>query len=196
MSNTMNMRTFGLKMIAGVAIAGTVTMAMGTSAQAAGLTGEINFSWSADANPTNIDFKPFLGSGSGTVDLGAGDFIVSRATDSFSAIAEGTIGRIKDLTNFSNPVTDFISFQNPSLATYKFDLLSFVASPTAGRYTFTGKFGDGTDGEGELTTQILGTGIKAYSGTLVAVPTPALLPGLIGIGMAAMRKRQSKTATA
>jgi hypothetical protein len=189
------MRDFGLKMIAGVAIAGTMTIAMGSSAQAAGLTGSINFGWLADANPTSIDFKPLPGSL--TSDLGAGDFIAVGDGD-FTAITAGAFGKIQDLFNFAVPVPNFISFSAPALSAFNFNLTSFIASPTAGRYNFAGTFSDpnSTAGTGEITTQILGAGVKFYSGTLVAVPTPALLPGLIGIGIAAMRKRQSKTATA
>jgi hypothetical protein len=224
MSNTTIMNSFGLKLVASAAIAGTITIAMGSSAEAAGLTGRFDFGWKADANAANIDFKPAsptvsaLLTGIGvtpTNDAGGGDFFTNILEGSFLAlpnIDQITLGQIQDLPTFSGPVADFISFDKvltaaaglgitglPNAADYRFTLTNFMQS-AAKTYTFTGVFGDGTLGEGEITTQILGTGVKAYSGTLVAkstpVPTPVLLPGLIGLGMAAMRKRQAKAALA
>jgi hypothetical protein len=214
MSNTINMRTFGLKMIAGAAIVGTMTIATGTSAQAAGLTGRFDFIWNADAGSNSIDFKTIAATG--TSDAVEGDFISSIQTGSFLNLPTAlgaSIGQIKDLSDFSSisaitPVANFINFdaifglagRASEAANYRFNLTSFAPVSTSQSYLFSGFFGDGTLGEGELTTQISGMGLKAYSATLVAkspeVPTPVLLPGLIGIGMAAMRKRQSKTATA
>jgi hypothetical protein len=209
MSNTINMRDFGLKMIAGVAIAGTVTIAMGTSAQAA-VIGRVDFTGNADLNTTSIDFTGIGAPSSNGVGVPGtfsplvldGDF--ATALSPFPAI----VGAIKDISvpfasiSAATPLVDFITFAAaPSL---NFKLTSFVlANPNL--YTFTGVFADGTLGEGGISSANsaidIGNnalGIRGFNGTLkaVAVPSPALLPGLIGIGMAAIRKRQSKTATA
>lgn len=50
----------------------------------------------------------------------------------------------------------------------------------------------GLGGDGSLTSQgslVLGSG-SSFSADITAVPTPALLPGLIGLGVAALRKRE------
>jgi hypothetical protein len=218
MSNTINMRDFGLKMIAGVAIAGTVTIAMGTSAQAA-VIGRLEFSGNADLNTASIDFADIgsLVSNGGS----PGGFSPTGTIPSFfagvSSVSPLSVGSIQDLTSFGTmalptlptAIANFINFNtDPNLtATQKaklsFKLTDFFQS-TATVYKFKGVFGDGTLGQGQIgTTDDISPlnnalGVRAYAGSLeaVAVPTPALLPGLIGIGMAAMRKRQSKTATA
>lgn len=49
----------------------------------------------------------------------------------------------------------------------------------------------GLDGSGSLTSQgrlVLGSG-SSFSADITAVPTPALLPGLLGLGAMALRKR-------
>ncbi|MBE9155769.1 PTPA-CTERM sorting domain-containing protein [Nodosilinea sp. LEGE 06152] len=50
----------------------------------------------------------------------------------------------------------------------------------------------GLDGSGSLTSQgrlMFGSG-SSFSADITAVPTPALLPGLVGLGVAALRKRE------
>jgi hypothetical protein len=207
MSNIINMRAFGSKMIAGVAIAGTMTIAMGTSAQAAGLTGRIDFFGVADATGTSINFTNFTGT---PIDGAPGPFNAPIATGSFSifnVLYPAIIGSIKDVSVPSPVVPDFINFDaglatiggfTPAqIADYRFKLTSIVQT-SASLYSFKGVFGDNSLGEGQIATPINEMGTRTYAGNLsvVPVPTPALLPGLIGIGMAAMRKRQSKTATA
>lgn len=50
----------------------------------------------------------------------------------------------------------------------------------------------GLGGDGSLTSQgslVFSTG-SSFSADITAVPTPALLPGLVGLGVAALRKRE------
>jgi hypothetical protein len=222
MSNTINMHNFGLKMIAGVAIAGTVTLAMGTSAQAA-VIGRFDFGGTADLNTNSINFT------------NVGSFLDNFAADgTFSPLALDpeppipgyftgisstipvSIGSIKDLASFGTialptlpvSIASFINFEaDPNLTLaqkvkFRFTLTEFFQS-TSDKYEFKGVFGDGTLGQGRIGTfETINNAltVRGYAGRLealaVEVPTPALLPGLIGIGIAAMRKRQSKTATA
>jgi hypothetical protein len=212
------MRDFGLKMIAGAAIAGTVTIAMGNSAQAA-VIGRLEFSGNADLNTTSIDFGA-IGSLAPSIGVDGGFSPSGTIPTFFSGVSSSvpiSIGTIKDLASFGTmalptlgaPIVDFINFNSdPTLtatqkAKFSFTLTDFFQS-AATVYKFKGIFGDGTLGQGQIgTTDDISPfnnalGVRAYAGSLeaVAVPSPALLPGLIGIGMAAMRKRQSKTATA
>ncbi len=54
----------------------------------------------------------------------------------------------------------------------------------------------GTPGVGSLTSQgTLEFSGSSYSSTVTAVPTPALLPGVIGMGIAAFRKRKGEATT-
>jgi hypothetical protein len=213
MSNTINMRDFGLKMIAGVAIAGTVTLAMGSSAQAA-VIGRFDFVGNADLNTTSIDFADFATPlGTTTSTPGPGDFAVTGTVPTFfsglTGLPMSSVGKIMDLTSFGStspgvlatPIVNFISFaSNPA---FNFNLTEFYKDSNT-TYRFKGVFAaTGTLGEGKIGTFDANgisnsLAVRAYAGSLeaVAVPSPALLPGLIGIGMAAMRKRQSKTATA
>jgi hypothetical protein len=113
--------------------------------------------------------------------------------------------------NFGNNV--FLSGINlPSLgnAEVAFQLESFVYNVSEKKANFTGKFfktsGVGTgpnpislveflsDGIGELTTQGQpnAPGSSTFSGSITAVPTPALLPALLGMGVAALRKRKGE----
>jgi hypothetical protein len=84
-----------------------------------------------------------------------------------------------------------------------FDLVSFVYDTTTATTTsLTGFFRSGADeigAVGRFTTQLDIANPSSYSITLTAVPTPAiptpaLLPGLLGLGAAAWRKRKSEDA--
>jgi hypothetical protein len=69
--------------------------------------------------------------------------------------------------------------------------------PGSDRYRFTGTFGDGTQGIGELAQLVSVSGspnVFGYAATFTAVPTPALLPGLVGMGLAALRRRKAEEA--
>lgn len=77
-----------------------------------------------------------------------------------------------------------------------FDLASFTFNRALGRATFGGTFfsnGFSIAGSGEFETiRNLGSSFQNYSFRFQAIPTPALLPGLIGMGIAAVRKRKSE----
>jgi len=135
------------------------------------------------------------------------DIQVTTATDNFTSYI-GSFGTINtDLTfsgGISGAITKFMSIQ-PDLF---FNLTQAVV--TVGNYSlltkqrpvsvdFTGTFSNALGnflGSGLLTTQLnvsKGKDITSgYSITSTAVPTPALLPGLLGLGVAALRKRKSE----
>jgi len=192
----MNIKTFGVGVTAAFAVATGVTLAT-APAHAAGLTGQLDFIWTADATPTSIEFYTFDGvadDGRGDV----GDVLNIIANGDFSSLLF-TSGVVKDLSSIplpgGTPVSQWLDFNGTA---FDFKLLSFTNTSDL-QYKFKGIFADGTIGTGELTTQISGAGVKSYSTTIVAageqIPTPALLPGLVAMGVGIMRKRKAEVAT-
>lgn len=131
----------------------------------------------------------------------AGKIQVSDATGGFATYI-GDTGFIKNLV-FSNGVSgskdNFLSIG----ADLFFDLSSAVASfsGTAADFDFLGTYNNSMGeilGSGTLTTQVkFVNGVDtpssfSISGETAPVPTPALLPGLVGMGVAALRKRKSE----
>ena len=106
----------------------------------------------------------------------------------------------------SGPVANFLTGINIftgglSTAPVSFDLSSFVYNSQSGGADITGIFKSGSDqicGTGIFTSQT-GTGgvppgkTSSYSLSLfpTAIPTPALLPGLVAFGVGVLRKRKS-----
>ena len=189
----MNFKTFGVGATTAFALATGVTLAT-APAQAAGLTGQLDFVWIADATPTSIDFYTFGGAADDSRG-DVGDVLNIIATGDFSSLLF-TGGVVKDLSSIplpgGTPISQWLDFNGTA---FDFKLLSFTN--TSGlQYEFKGIFADGTIGTGELSTQISGTGVKSYSTTIVAageqIPTPALLPGLIAMGVGMLRKRKAE----
>ena len=144
---------------------------------------------------------------------------VAGSTGSFENSNFSSFGaEIKDLTlaatstsNIftSGPVANFLTGINlfPSFSPVSFDLSSFVYNSQSGGADITGIFKSGSDqifATGIYTSQTGtgGTGIPAgvplgkvssYSLSLfpTAIPTPALLPGLVAFGVGVLRKRKS-----
>lgn len=89
---------------------------------------------------------------------------------------------------FAGSLPNFLSFPNAD-PKFNFTLTSFVPTFSGGAtriFEFKGVFGDSAF---VRTGEISITGGSAYSGA-ISVPTPALLPGLIGMGAAALRKKR------
>lgn len=187
----MNLKVIGLSAVAVAATVAGSTLAV-SPAQAAGLSGQLDFVWLADASPNSIDFYTFAK----TADDARGDIgdILSiNGTGSFAPLDLGA-GVVKDLTTIpiSNPISKWLDFAGDK---FDFTLTSFVNTSSL-QYKFKGFFADGTLASGDLTTQIGGAGVKSYSATITAsgvqVPTPALLPGLLGLGLGVVRKRKAE----
>jgi len=204
----MNLKSIGLAAVAAttVAVGATLTSA---PAQALVITpgSEINLATpsvlgaGANISASGIDFFsatiPGLGSfGQGvSVTSGTGDFLNANL---FSLAAQ-----IKDLTLpgiTAGQKTGFISGINlfPSFASVAFDLSTFNFDAVTRSATFDGFFRSGSDltaATGKFTAQS-GFNPTSYSLSIkaAAVPTPALLPGLIGMGVAAWRKRKGESA--
>lgn len=198
----MKFKSISLRVAAAASLIAGATLA-GAPAHAAGLTGQLDFVWNADATPTSLEFYTFATTADdarGNI----GDFIVTNATGSFSSLAPVglpptlTPGVVKDLSTIpllgGTPISQWLDFTNNL---FNFKLISFTNTSDL-QYKFEGIFTDGTIGNGELTTQIGGSGVKSYSTTIIAtgqqIPTPALLPGLIAMGVGVLRKRKAEVA--
>ena len=90
-------------------------------------------------------------------------------------------------------VNDFIVLGYNGIS---FNLTSFVLTQTGSKWVadYTGFFAGSLPGIGEFSTQGNFASVQGstFSSSVEAVPTPALLPGLVGMGLAALRKRDEE----
>ena len=97
----------------------------------------------------------------------------------------------------SGPVANFITNIGAGIS---FDLTNFIYNNADGSATFNGFFKSGADSiaanGGLFTSQLAVKNPTTYSASIAAIPTPALLPGLIGLGMGMIRKRKKEMAAA
>jgi hypothetical protein len=153
-----------------------------------------------------VNFSPLSNTTTGTAEIGA------PTTGFFGPV--GTTITLQDLVldnaglnvwTLATPVTGFI--QGLGGGTITFDLSSFRLTRILPTLTDDGGFSATYSGifsnlpgdvyGGSLTTQLTATGNGgALFSSTVAVPTPALLPGLVGLGVAALRKRKGEGAEA
>ncbi|MBD2101115.1 PTPA-CTERM sorting domain-containing protein [Leptolyngbya sp. FACHB-261] len=126
------------------------------------------------------------------------------STGSFTSLTGSAIFKTLTLENGSitSPVTSFISGLTLNGKALSFDLTDFALRKT----TVTNPLGGNVDGfiagiegnfirnggelfgEGAYTSQFRSNG--SFSGDITAVPAPALLPGLVGLGLGIVRKRK------
>lgn len=128
----------------------------------------------------------------------------------------GTIGTVQDVSfSPSLPFPNFLSFNligPPNSGALAFDLLSpFTTTviPKTGQDTFDATFNvlirnaltGNVLGNGLLTAQVKdgfivgsSTGASTFSISVTAIPTPALLPGLLALGAGVLRKRKVEAA--
>lgn len=198
----------GLTLSVAGAIAASTVLAT-APAQALTIGSQLSFFWSADAEAVEIDFKPLVpGLSLGAPDAGFGEFLVDvpGSTGDFASLPLNdplgnvlTIGTIQDLFSFDVPsggISNFISFQGAD-PKFNFTLTSFSYIPAGTGfqgYTFEGVFGDGSLATGSLSTStpVSLPGNQSYAAFIKVIPTPALLPGLVAMSAAAL-KRKSKT---
>lgn len=201
-------RKIGLTLSIASAIAASTVLAA-SPAQALSLGSQLSFFWSADAKPAAIDFKPVIpGLSLGAADAGFGEFLVDPLGSSgdFTGLPKNdpsvgalTVGTIRDLLSFTVPsggISDFITFEGAD-SKFNFTLTAFdYIAPGTGfqGYTFKGVFGDGSLATGSLATStpVSIPGNQSYAAFITVIPTPALLPGLVAMGVATL-KRKSKT---
>ena len=203
----MKFKSIGIKVavLATVAISGAAVTA--APSQAADLTsgGKIQISSFPDTSLAKVIFTNGTITGLNFTGADKGKIQVDGATGGFVPY-DSKFGKIKNLVYSGGAfqaINDFITI-NPDLA---FDLSSVTTdkSATSATFNFFGTFSNSVEdivGSGTLTTVVdfnkKGQDApSAFSGTFGAtsVPTPALLPGLVGMGVAALRKRKSEEET-
>lgn len=147
---------------------------------------------------TGIDFS----TASGSASLSGGSIRVASATGGFASYV-GALGTIQDISfigGASGPIANFLRV-SPNLVFHLSSAVASVNGSTAS-FSFDGTFTNALGAvlaSGELGTELdlLFADAEDQASTFSltaeaeAVPTPALLPGLIGMGVAALRKRKS-----
>jgi hypothetical protein len=214
MSNTINMRTFGLKMIAGVAIAGCAVLSQAQSASALSL----NFS----PTGSNIDGDPI-------------NDIVTNVSDQIKFTLSLETGGVDPLQSLSQINYRYL-WDNSELRFISFTSLLGTGSGGAGLpspdniiHTFAPNTVMGSNSSNYQIAEVLfevrrgltGNGVRDFRTQFVSafgqnnapltsliasqvqsvevqdkVPTPALLPGIAAMGLGLLRKRQAKAANA
>jgi hypothetical protein len=193
----MNLKTltFGTLAASTVIFASTVV----APAQAATVTGTLNFA--KDGNVANIT--------SSQIDFNnTADFfsVGNTSTGTFAGLQGNGITILNDLTLPFSSAFDFLqvnggptfritglsnsSFQNPSGSNF-----SLFSANVLGNFIDAGDITPGQSNSFIVTAQSdFGkfTNVSINSSVPAPVPTPALLPGLVGMGIAALRKRKSE----
>ena len=115
----------------------------------------------------NGDVINFISGLSSGITYSLKSFILTKQVDnSFKAVLDGFFnpGNIGDVNNSENSI-----IAKASLTTFTFSTINH-----------------------KKTNRLLDTSGSPFSGTITAVPTPVLLPGLLSLGVAALRKRKSE----
>ena len=156
-----------------------------------------------NAAPTEFVFDapfPQFGGGPGkTVIYKKGSTGSFAGLDRFASIQNLTLTQLTPGGHLfsSGSVTNFITNIKAGIS---FDLTKFIYDNSKSSATFEGVFRSGTDSifakGGLFTTQLTQKNPTTYSASIAAIPTPALLPGLIGLGMGVLRKRKKEMAAA
>ncbi len=208
-----NMATTGLIAATAIGVATVSTVAPAQAAILAGSTIQLGTPFGANASytATSLDFEDALGGQNIFVTGGSGSF-------SFPGSGAGLIARlvatsasavVQDVSNIPAfaPISSFFTanlFNNPATGLLGGNFGGVITSNAVrfdlNTFTFLNGVGNGTGllTRGADSIQALfafstqGASPNSYSATITAVPTPALLPGLLGLGLTAMRKRSKK----
>ncbi|MBL1174986.1 PTPA-CTERM sorting domain-containing protein [Pantanalinema sp. GBBB05] len=158
------------------------------------LSAVLNFDSNALIGATNYSLptgKAAVGGGSDAA-FGVGGSIINLID--LNLVADGT-----NKFKLNSSVSDFLTIPTAP-GNVKFTLTKFVLIKEGSRNwsaDFAGIFTspNALSGIGDFTTQGRFTGVGAtYSAYVTAVPTPALLPGLLGLGVGILRKRKTTIA--
>jgi hypothetical protein len=184
-------------MMTGAAIAATVvggSVALSAPAEAAAL----DFGGAAKFDTTSglLDFLPPAGGGTGTGSFSVVSDLIFGSAPSTFAIQDITLTSTgaNQWSYLGGPLPSFIS---GLLGGESYTLNSFVLNTSTRKADFSGLFTKLNEiGIGEFSSQSANflAGGASFSSTITStpVPTPALLPGLVGLGVAALRKRKSE----
>ncbi len=210
----MNLKTIGIGVTAALTMTtGAVLSSAPAQAAIIGsggflLNGPTSVSGAGTANPA-INFSSFnIASGSAY-----GAFAGLSGTPTIKSLSLTDFGSINTPPNppgvFANPsVTDFITGLTLGGVNVAFDLdasginlFGSIVDATnfniAGPITGTFRAGNTVIGKGFLGANNIGSvggPISSISLTATAIPTPALLPGLVAMGVGVLRKRKAEAA--
>ena len=194
----MNFKSIGIK-TATLAVGAVVASTAVSPAQAAGIRGTLNFTEVGgplvnSVSATNVDFNNSFGISK----------VDGSSSGSFASLVGKKITILNDINvaNFPGNL-DFLSVDSGPLFVLT-DLLDAEFRQRDGRGTFEanvrGFFTDGTSSM-PVSSRSFFIAVNTVGGgnnrdnidfSIETVPTPALLPGLIGMGVAALRKRKSE----
>lgn len=202
----MTLRAFGLGL--GAAVAFSTVAVLEAPVQAASIAGQtLSFVGSArletpDATTSLLNFSSFSNTTAGTVTIADASANVFGAAGSSFSIGDLALTKTNATTweltsgpanNWLTGLADGVGF---TLEQFVLEQVSVNVGPAniplyvafvSGFFTPSG-----LGGNGALTAQgglVFESG-SSFSADITAVPTPALLPGLIGLGVAALRKRE------
>ena len=183
-------------LVAGAAMAATIAI----PAEAATVTGSLEF--------TGFDVINSISSSGVDFDNSANTFFVSNtSTGTFASLVGNGITIVQDLTiPVNGPFTFFEVSGGPSFRVDNVDNIMFASSGEQQQLTVNvlGSFISGGDETPANPSSFLITldnsvgNVAAFSieSSVRSAPTPALLPGLLGMGAATLRKRKLAAAKA
>jgi hypothetical protein len=200
----MNFKKIGLGLAATAAMA-TGVMVTGAPADAAIVkAGDVlNFGGSAQLGSETDSFTTLTFADNEAVVTKPSSSVFGVAAPPFKDATAFTIGNLS-LERTSATTWKLVPTSVPNWLTglannVQYTLESFNLTKTGNIFSanYTGFFTpptSGTPGLGGLTSQgsFSITDGSSFSSTITAVPTPALLPGLLGIGAAALRKKRKE----
>jgi hypothetical protein len=162
----------------------------------------VSFEETDTTGKLNFDSRtvPFIGTVQPiAIDSGTGSF---ETFDLFARILDVPLeNKGGGLFSLSAPVDNFLSFINlppiwSGFNDVQFTLTKFDFNRNIGRTTALEGFfirdGHKTPGVGAFSSQLTEFEPSTWSMSIEAVPTPALLPGLIGMGVAALRRKKDE----
>lgn len=203
-------------LVSGATVAGalaSITLVASAPAEAAAISVGSTIQFGNVSNGT-VSFNPTTGSldfnappgllGSQRIESGSGtgDFEGVGRRALISDLSLDNIG--EGIYTLSSPVDNFITRINlpPLLSGFndvQFQLTEFVFDANSGSTTslrgFFVRDGHKTPALGRFTSQVDFQNPSTWSMSTRAVPTPALLPGLVGMGIAALRRKSDQEVT-
>lgn len=202
----MSLKAFGLSLSAAAALSAVAVLE--APVQAASIAGQtLSFSGSArletpDAVTSLLNFSSFSNTTAGTVTLADASADVFGAAGSSFNIGDLALTKTNATTweltsgptnSWLTGLTDGIGF---TLEQFVLEQVAVTAGPAniPLYVAFVSGFFTPSDlsGSGALTAQgnlVFESG-SSFSADITAVPTPALLPGMVGLGAMALRKRE------
>jgi len=195
----MNLKTISFNaVVAATVVVGAATSVSPAHALSFSTSGTTTFV-NPGGSPTTINFSPLLLGGSeftpGTLGTNPSGLTVNGVANTFSATSNALsnfltgfqfkgVNAVLNLNAGTNLAKGFFPSVNQAF-TFGTDLTGEIRS-TSGNLLL------GTTSGLFAASSTNGKGLYSYTGNAVAIPTPALLPGLVAMGIGIMRKRKAE----